>query len=178
MKIKLYTKHEHFKNYLKDYSLVENQEDADLVISYAWARKISLNGKKGINLHISYLPFNRGADPNIWSWIDNTSKGVTIHWMDEGIDTGSILVQEMVTDDFLEQLDLRSSYEYLHFHIEDLFRRHFPKMLEYEPQKQEEEKATRHFADQAKEIKKWLAERGFRVLPHQMIEFWRQGAAP
>ncbi len=40
-----------------------------------------------INLHISYLPWNRGKDPNFWSWIENTPKGVTIHRIDTGIDT-------------------------------------------------------------------------------------------
>ncbi|MBQ3033656.1 MAG: hypothetical protein IJD28_04690 [Deferribacterales bacterium] len=34
---------------------------------------------KIINMHISYLPWNRGADPNLWSILENTPKGVTIH---------------------------------------------------------------------------------------------------
>ena len=42
---------------------------------------------KFINLHISYLPYNRGAYPNVWGFIDNTPKGVSIHLIDEGIDT-------------------------------------------------------------------------------------------
>lgn len=36
-----------------------------------------------INLHISYLPWNRGANPNFWSFVDNTIKGVTIHEIDD-----------------------------------------------------------------------------------------------
>ena len=47
-----------------------------------------------INLHISYLPFNKGYHPNFWSFKDNTPKGVTIHLIDEGIDTGDILIQK------------------------------------------------------------------------------------
>ena len=38
-------------------------------------------------MHISYLPFNRGAHPNYWSFKDNSPKGVTIHFIDNGIDT-------------------------------------------------------------------------------------------
>lgn len=49
---------------------------------------------KIINLHISYLPYNRGYYPNVWSFLDNTPKGVTIHLIDEGIDTGDILLQK------------------------------------------------------------------------------------
>ncbi|MCL0081308.1 hypothetical protein M1N64_03665 [Peptococcaceae bacterium] len=43
---------------------------------------------RAINLHISFLPWNRGADPNFWSFIENAPVGVSIHYLDEGIDTG------------------------------------------------------------------------------------------
>ena len=46
-----------------------------------------------INLHLSLLPWNRGADPNLWSFVDDTPKGVTIHYADDGIDTGDIIAQ-------------------------------------------------------------------------------------
>lgn len=49
-----------------------------------------------INIHISLLPWNRGADPNFWSWFDDTPKGVTIHRIDAGIDTGNIIVQKLI----------------------------------------------------------------------------------
>lgn len=47
-----------------------------------------------INLHISYLPWNRGASPNIWSFIDNTPKGVTIHQISPECDAGKLLYQK------------------------------------------------------------------------------------
>ncbi len=49
-----------------------------------------------INLHISYLPWNRGADPNLWSFLEDSPKGVSIHYIEEGIDTGKIIVQKSV----------------------------------------------------------------------------------
>lgn len=49
-----------------------------------------------INIHPAYLPYNRGAYPNVWSIVDNTPAGVTIHYMDRGIDTGAIIAQEKV----------------------------------------------------------------------------------
>ncbi len=72
-----------------------------------------------INLHISYLPWNRGADPNIWSWIDDTPKGVTIHSIDEGIDTGDILVQKEVP--MGDDETLSTSYQKLQDAIVQLF---------------------------------------------------------
>ena len=47
-----------------------------------------------INLHISYLPYNRGSYPNYWSFKENTPNGVSIHHIDDGIDTGPVLVQK------------------------------------------------------------------------------------
>ena len=49
-----------------------------------------------INLHKSLLPWNRGANPSYWTLRDGTPAGVTIHLMDEGIDTGPILAQREV----------------------------------------------------------------------------------
>ncbi len=49
-----------------------------------------------INLHPAYLPFNRGQYPNVWSIIEGTPAGVTIHYLDEGIDTGDIVAQREI----------------------------------------------------------------------------------
>ena len=46
-----------------------------------------------INLHPAYLPYNRGAYPNVWSIIDGTPAGTTLHYIDAGIDTGEIIAQ-------------------------------------------------------------------------------------
>jgi methionyl-tRNA formyltransferase len=46
-----------------------------------------------INVHPAFLPYNRGAYPNVWSIIERTPAGVTIHYLDEGVDTGDIIAQ-------------------------------------------------------------------------------------
>ena len=58
---------------------------------------------KIINLHISYLPWNRGADPNLWSFLEDTPKGVSIHYVDPGMDTGDIIAQKEVIFDFFSR---------------------------------------------------------------------------
>lgn len=70
------------------------------------------------NLHISYLPWNRGADPNFWSILENTRKGVTFHLIDEGIDTGDIIKQCEV--DIKLNDTLKSSYDQLSIAAEKL----------------------------------------------------------
>ncbi len=116
-------------------------DNYDFLISYGYryiiSKKIINQFKsKAINLHISYLPWNRGADPNLWSFIDDTPKGVTIHKIDEGIDTGDILVQKKVL--FNENDTLETSYKKLQIEIIDLFKNnwHNIKKDEYESFKQ------------------------------------------
>lgn len=53
-----------------------------------------------LNLHPSLLPFNRGANPNVWSIVDGTPAGVTLHYMDAGVDTGDIIAQQKVEKQF------------------------------------------------------------------------------
>jgi len=57
---------------------------------------INLFTKGCINLHPAYLPYNRGAYPNVWSIVDGTPAGVTLHYIDEGIDSGDIIAQKEV----------------------------------------------------------------------------------
>ena len=101
----------------------------DFIISYGYRHILKkdildkfLN--KAINFHISLLPWNRGADPNLWSFLEDTPKGVTIHYLDYGIDTGDILAQQEVK--YVPEDTLRTSYERLSKTIEELFRRVWP----------------------------------------------------
>jgi methionyl-tRNA formyltransferase len=109
--------------------LLEHQ--VEFVVSYGYRhiiRQAVLDVLPGriINLHISYLPWNRGADPNFWSAIDDTPKGVSIHQVDAGLDTGPILLQKQVV--FSDDESLRSSYALLSDGIEHLFMNHWPEL--------------------------------------------------
>ena len=105
---------------------------ADWIVSYGYKfiLKDDLLEKfhgRVVNLHISYLPFNRGADPNLWSFLEDTPKGVTIHQIDPGIDTGQILAQQAVVMD--KKDTLASSYQRLGRSIESLFAETWPQLL-------------------------------------------------
>lgn len=75
---------------------------------------------KVINLHTSYLPYNRGSSPNFFSFLEDTPKGVTIHQMSEGLDTGDILCQREVSFDESRE-SFASSYERLQEEMKKLF---------------------------------------------------------
>ncbi len=97
----------------------------DIFVSYNYKYIISeeiitLMDGKIVNVHISFLPWNRGADPNLWSFLENTPKGVTIHLIDKDVDTGNILLQKRF--ELNERVEtLESSYKKLHDEIQKLF---------------------------------------------------------
>ena len=109
------------------------KEKFDFGISYRYKKIIKeaeidwFRGKL-INLHISYLPYNRGSDPNFWSFFEDTPKGVTIHLIDKGIDTGKILLQKQLSFD-IDTETLRSSYTKLSDEIEELFIKNFHEII-------------------------------------------------
>ena len=99
-------------------------DDIDFIISYGYRyiidrEVIAKFPKKIINLHISYLPWNRGSDPNLWSFLEDTPKGVSIHFIDEGIDTGDLIAQQLIESQPNDTL--RSSYNRLIESVERLF---------------------------------------------------------
>ena len=107
--------------------------DIDFIVSYRFRhiiRKPVLDYLPGrvINLHISYLPWNRGADPNLWSFLEDTPKGVSIHYIDEGLDTGDIIVQRGV--EFASSGEtLATTYAELDHAIVELFDKTWPLII-------------------------------------------------
>ncbi len=69
----------------------------DLIISAYFSQIVAPNILKipkigSINIHPGWLPTYRGAVSYFWALKNNEAKaGVTIHWMDEGLDTGAII---------------------------------------------------------------------------------------
>lgn len=104
------------------------EQKFDLAVSYTYRyiltkeMLLSLNNNV-VNIHNSYLPWNRGADPNIWSIVDNTPRGVTLHYMDDTLDKGSIIAQKLVGKKAEETL--QSTYEELDKAAKELFKEAF-----------------------------------------------------
>jgi methionyl-tRNA formyltransferase len=57
---------------------------------------LSIAPQGAINLHNGYLPYNAGSYANVWSIIERTPAGATLHYIDEGIDTGDIIARNEV----------------------------------------------------------------------------------
>lgn len=96
-----------------------------------------------LNVHPSLLPRYRGAAPINWSLINgDTATGVTIMLMDEGMDTGDILLQEET------EIDPQEIYDDLHDRLSILGARLLLKAIEDRsagkstPLRQDSSKAT------------------------------------
>lgn len=122
-----YTRHENVIKYNKKIDLdIVKSLNIDFIISYNYRYYIPYDiveylNQNVINLHISLLPWNKGAHPNVWSFLEETPKGVTIHLVNENIDGGDILLQKKVFINELEET-LSSSYNLLHREIQKLFK--------------------------------------------------------
>jgi methionyl-tRNA formyltransferase len=78
-----------------------NSYSPDLLISMSFnqiLKKEILNiaPKRFINCHAGALPFYRGRNPLNWVLINGEKQyGITVHYVDEGIDTGDIIIQNL-----------------------------------------------------------------------------------
>jgi methionyl-tRNA formyltransferase len=77
-----------------------------------------------VNVHPSLLPWNRGAHPNVWSIVEGTPAGVTVHYVDNGVDTGDVIAQREVA---VEPVDTGESlYRRLEAACVEVFREAWP----------------------------------------------------
>ena len=84
-------------------SLIEDIQP-EIVIASGFEHKvpeeiIEVPEKGVVNLHPSFLPYNRGAHPYIWPIVEGTPAGVSIHYMNSEIDEGAVIDKREVMVD-------------------------------------------------------------------------------
>jgi methionyl-tRNA formyltransferase len=152
--------------------------DRDFLVSYNYRyilHKSVLNAVNGnaINLHISYLPYNRGAHPNLWSFLDETPKGVTIHYIDEGVDTGDIIVQKDVNV-AIKGETLKSTYEKLHKEIQILFKENWDAIkMGMFVRKPQAAKGTIHRKADFEKIAAIIGEKGWNIQIEELMRKYK-----
>lgn len=115
-----------------DAELIKDQR-ADIIVS-SYYRKIlksnvlNLSRLGCINVHSAILPVGRGPAPTMWNVLNgDTYAGATLHYMDEGIDSGDIIDQKII------RVDNRTGFElnkYLMFVCRDLIVNNFKSICE------------------------------------------------
>ena len=148
------------KNYQKIPPIVIFKQ-SDFILSFGFRKIISENTIKRIkkpifNIHLSYLPFNRGAHPNFWSFIENTPAGVSIHKIDKGIDTGNVILRKKIYFNIsLNKFStFKKTYNFLFLEAEKLFKKNFNKIYKKKYKKiLSNHKGTFHYK---KDLPKWV----------------------
>jgi methionyl-tRNA formyltransferase len=105
-----------------------------------------------LNLHPAYLPYNRGANPNVWSIVEGTPAGVTLHYMDSTLDTGDIVARREVATDFSDTG--KDLYQRLEDTQVELFQQTWPDVVggNVSLTEQEQDEGTYHRTDEFKEL--------------------------
>ena len=108
-----------------------------------------------INLHLSYLPFSRGAHPIYWSIIEKKPLGITIHEINEGLDTGNIIFQKKIKFKMNKKTNFKDIYNFMFNELENLFMSNFDKIYyqKYTTKNNDFERGTYHKVSQLRKIK-------------------------
>ncbi|MGD8452871.1 MAG: formyltransferase family protein [Phycisphaerae bacterium] len=123
----------------------------DLVILAWWPsivkkEALAAPGIGWANLHPTLLPYGRGKHGYYWSVVEHTPFGVSVHLLDEGIDTGPILFQRELpvyihdTGDTLYERGVRE--------VVQLFKDSYARLttLDFTPRPQPPDGGTFHWA--------------------------------
>lgn len=122
----------------KSITLVKNIKKFDLIILFGYVGNLEKDDLKKckrpiINLLTSYMPFNTEPNSNIWSFIDNTPIGVTIHEINKSFDNKNIIFQKLIHFDLNKNksLTLNQFHKVLFIEVENLFIKEFEKIISF-----------------------------------------------
>lgn len=144
MDVKAFTTTEEISSYLQ-------KRDVELGVLAWWPKIIKSplleTPPRGfLNTHPSLLPYGRGKHPNFWALVEQTPFGVSLHMIDQGIDTGDVVAQIPIPYDWTDTG--QSLYEKSLTAMIHLFRETYPRLRsgEFPRIKQDAEFATSHRA--------------------------------
>ena len=104
----------------------------DLILSSGYDRllgpkTVQKYSQRIVNLHAAYLPWARGIGTTLFATMLRYPYGVSVHFINEGLDTGNLIARKLVRP---EQDDtLRTLYSKLLSATEELFFENFPKIV-------------------------------------------------
>lgn len=116
-----------------------------------------------INTHPSLLPYNRGKHPNFWAIVEEAPFGVSLHFVEESIDSGDILAQSEISYNWEDTGG--SLYEKAIIETIDLFKRTYPSLrhLRLPRYKKNKKKGTFHLAKELETASKIELDNQYRA---------------
>jgi methionyl-tRNA formyltransferase len=79
-----------------------------------------------VNTHPSFLPYNRGKHSNFWALVEKRPFGVSLHFVEAGIDNGDIVAQKQIPYDWTDNGG--TLYEKALTEMVELFIRTYPEI--------------------------------------------------
>lgn len=82
-------------------ALLAQREPIDLAFTLWWPKLVrqpllQIPRRGCVNTHPSLLPHGRGKHSNFWMIVEEAPFGVTLHLLDEGVDTGPLIAQKAI----------------------------------------------------------------------------------
>jgi methionyl-tRNA formyltransferase len=113
-------------------SELEDDFSPDIILSSGYDRllrpkTVQRFSQRVINLHAAYLPWARGIGTTLFATMLRYPYGVSVHFINEGLDTGNLIARKLVHPDPNETL--RTFYSKLLTATEELFFESFPKIV-------------------------------------------------
>ena len=140
----------------------------DLLVCFGYAkilRQKVLRRVTGINIHLGYLPYNRGSMPDLWAILEDSPRGVTIQCISNGVNTGDVISQIEVPLPSSGRVTLQSASDHLVDQAIDLFARTWPDIRAGRNKRvRQGAGGTEHSLAQAASLSSLLNEEG-RALP-------------
>ena len=104
----------------------------DLILSSGYDRllgpkTVQKYSQRIVNLHAAYLPWARGIGTTLFATMLRYPYGVSVHFINEGLDTGSLIARKRVQPEKADTL--RTFYSKLLSATEELFFENFPKIV-------------------------------------------------
>ncbi len=99
-----------------------------------------------LNFHPSLLPYNRGKHYNFWTIVEETPFGVSIHFINESVDSGDIVFQKKIEKTWED--NGKTLYEKAQEAMFELFVESYPKIVDsqYVRIKQNKNEGSFHLA--------------------------------
>ena len=143
---------------------VTDLSNHDLVVWFGYDHGLSPEALQSakrpvLKLHLSYLPYNKGAHPNFWSFYDGTPQGVSVFEMDGTLDGGPICYQRYVN--FAEdEKTFRQTYDRLIAEMETVFSDNIKELLDgsYATRPQRGAGSRHALSDLPEQVSNWDAD--------------------
>ncbi|MDD5170744.1 MAG: formyltransferase family protein [Syntrophales bacterium] len=152
----------------KEFVEAIRQREIDLVLLLWWPEIIGKEAIKAakigwLNNHPSLLPYDQGKHGYVWSIINGNPYGVTIHFINENVDSGPIIFQKEIAVDITDTGE--SLYEKSFCEQINIFKENYSNILSFNfsQKEQDQNKRTYHHSKDIEKVRRIDLDREYKA---------------